>query len=575
MVKKTQYILGIHDGHNCGATLIGDGVILSSINEERLSRIKNEVGYPRRAIEEVLRIANVDASLLDEVVYASLFMHATPYLKDIAPWYLVGMSEQSAAKSQPKEYQELIFQERKKERITQVMDHLGVASHQISFVEHHLAHLAAAYYTAPNLDYQVPTLGLTCDGAGDGLSATVSICTGNKIQRIAVTDRHASLGKIYSRVTFLLGLTPWEHEYKVMGLAPYAEPNLIQSKLKILQNLLRVRSDGLGFELSTQLSTNYCYEYLRDEFERTRFDVIAGTVQAFTEQMMVEWVKAVIKSTGIRRLVCGGGVFMNVKANMLIAEIEEVDYLHIMPTASDESLSIGAALYRYFEKSGNTNYRVGHLKNLYLGGEFSAARERSDIEKLQKSVNFTVDEPQRIEDAVGDLLSQGKIIATCWGRMEWGARALGNRSILAAADDFRRVDQINQMIKMRDFWMPFAPAIMEEQAAKYYKNPKKVTDDFMSVCFQSRPDAGADISASMHPRDKTIRPQIVRKETNPRFHAAISAYAHKTGRGGILNTSFNIHGSPIVYTPAEAIDVFLRSGLQHLALSNFVLSKGA
>lgn len=573
MTKKTHYILGIHDGHNCGATLIGDGVVLSSINEERLSRIKNEVGYPRRAIEEVLRIANVDAGLLNEIVYASLFMHATPYLKDIAPWYLVGISEQSAAKSQPKEYQELIFQERKKERIAQVVDHLGVSPHQIVFVEHHLAHLAAAYYTAPKWDHDTPTLGLTCDGAGDGLSATVSICKGSEIKRIATTDRHASLGKIYSRVTFLMGLTPWEHEYKVMGLAPYAETSLVQSKLRILRELLRLRNDGLGFELSTQLSTNYCYEYLRDQFERTRFDVIAGTVQAFTEEMMVDWVKAAIKSTGIRRLVCGGGVFMNVKANMLIAQLEEVESLHIMPTASDESLSIGAALYRYYEKTNNTNYHVSHIRNLYLGGEFSAERERSDIEKLRKNGNFIVDEPQNMESAVGELLSEEKIIATCWGRMEWGARALGNRSILAAANDFRRVDQINQMIKMRDFWMPFAPAIMEEHASKYYDNPKNVTDDFMSVCFQSKPKAKEDISASMHPRDKTIRPQIVRKEANPRFHAAISSYSHKTGRGGVLNTSFNIHGSPIVYTPADAIDVFLRSGIEHLVLGSHILRK--
>jgi len=575
MIKKTSYILGIHDGHNCGATLIGDGVILSSVNEERLTRIKNEAGYPRRSVEEVLRVANVDSSLLDEVVYASLFMHATSYLKDISSWYHVGLSEQMAAKAQPKEYQDLIFQQRKKERIDAVVEHLGVSNDKVTFVEHHLAHLTAAYYTAPKWDRSTPTLGLTCDGAGDGLSATVSICEGNSFRRIATTDRHASLGKIYSRVTYLLGLTPWEHEYKVMGLAPYAESKLVQSKLNILEELIHLRPDGLGFALSTPLSTNYCYEYLRERFERARFDVIAGTIQLFTEKMLVGWVREAIKATGIRKVVCGGGVFMNVKANMIIAQLEEVTDLYIMPTASDESLSIGAALYRYYDKSSDKNYHASHLQNLYLGGEFTAQQERLAIEEAKNKGAFIVDEPTNMDFAIGELLAEGQITAVCRGRMEWGARSLGNRSILAAADDFRRVDQINKMIKMRDFWMPFAPAIIEEQASKYYENPKKVTDDFMAICFPSRSEAALDISASMHPRDGTLRPQAVRKNANPGFHAAISQYFNKTGRGGVLNTSFNIHGSPIVYTPADAIDVFLRSGLKYLALGNYVLNKKA
>src|SRR5690606_3687624 len=169
-----------------------------------------------------------------------------------------------------------------------------------------------------------PILGLTNDGAGDGICGTVSICRGNGIERVAAIDRHASLGKIYSRVTMLMGMTPWEHEYKIMGLAPYAEPGRVERAIEPLRRLIRLSEDGLTFQRVGELSTNYCYEYLRDSFERVRFDTIAGATQRFTEEMLVDWVRACVARTGIRDIVAGGGVFMNVKANMLIAGLPEV-----------------------------------------------------------------------------------------------------------------------------------------------------------------------------------------------------------------------------------------------------------
>lgn len=572
-MTSLRYILGIHDGHNCGASLAVDGVICASVSEERLSRAKNEVGYPRRAIEEVLRLAGVDAAELDEVSYASNFMHSADHLTNLESWYLVGLEKQRALAQQPKDYHKAIFDVRRQERISDVCDHLGVSADKIVFVEHHLAHLAAAYFTVPNGAPDKPLLGLTCDGAGDGLAATVSICRGGKIERLATTDRHASLGKVYSRLTLLMGMKPWEHEYKLMGLAPYADDARCKNAAEALHRLLRVSVDNLGFEQAGELSTNFSYEFLRDAFERVRFDVIAGAAQLFTEQLMQEWVRAAIAATGISDLVCGGGVFMNVKANMLLANMPEVTSIHIMPSASDESLSIGACLWRYYDAGKIGGPRGDALADLYLGADHGRAVETQALKDVAGHPDIQISEPDDIDGWIADALAEGAVVARSRGRMEWGARALGNRSILASADDWRIVDRINRMIKQRDFWMPFAPSIRAESATRYFDDPKNIQPRFMTFAFAAKPGGYPDLVAGSHPADRTLRPQIVEAKSNAGYHHLLTRFEARTGRGVVLNTSFNLHGFPIVNTPADALDVFLRSDLDHLALNHTIITR--
>lgn len=552
-----------------------DGAIVASVCEERLTRRKNEVGYPERSIAEVLRIGAIDAYELAEVVYASKFMHARNYLTDVGPWYRVGLADQRAAAAAPEDYKKVIFDQRRRERTDEVVRQLGVNPARVYFVEHHLAHLAAAYYTAPNRAAGMPVLGLTCDGAGDGLCATVSICRDNDIARIAETGRHASLGKIYSRVTFLMGMTPWEHEYKLMGLAPYADDERADRAAEPLRHLLRLRADGLGFEQVGELSTNYSYEYLRDAFERIRFDTIARATQQFTEEILIDWVRACVKHTGIGDIVAGGGVFMNVKANMLVARLPEVNSLYVMPSAGDESLSIGAALHRYYQERNIIDHKPSRLADLYLGGAFDIADEQAAVEAARGGADLEIRQPNDMPGAIAGLLADGEIVACARGRMEWGARALGNRSILTSAHDYRRVDVINRMIKMRDFWMPFAPSIKEEAAGRYFDDPKDLKPWFMTLAYPAKEEGYPDLAAGSHPRDRTIRPQVVRREANPDYYAVIDGFEAKTGRGAVLNTSFNLHSEPIVYTPADALYVLTNSGLQHLALNHFIVSKKA
>jgi len=571
--NKNCYVLGIHDGHNCGAAISLNGKIVASVSEERLTRNKNEIGYPKKSISECLKLAGIDSSNLSDVVLASNFMHEPSFLKDITPWYVIGEVDQNRDKLASKDYEKIVFLRRKEERISLVTKHLGVKRELISFMEHHLAHLAAAYYTAPNVKKNKSILGLTCDGAGDGLSATVSICKNNSINRISITDRHASLGKIYSRITLLLGMKPWEHEYKIMGLAPYADKEIAIYEARKLHKILKLSRDGLGFQLGTHLSTNYSYYYLKDVFERVRFDNIAGAVQKFTEDMLIKWVKSIIKKTKIRDLVCGGGVFMNVKANMLIQNLPEVRSIYVMPSASDESLAIGAALYFYYNKKKIFNDENGRLQNLYLGSGISDNEVKRIVRRANKTNKYSITEVSNSDQILGKMLNDGEIISVCRGRAEWGARALGNRSIIAKSGSRKIVEKINAQIKMRDFWMPFAPTILDEKLKLCVDDKNNLEPDFMTFALPTKNRAYDSLAGAMHPVDKTCRPQVLKEKTNPKLYKMLNSYCDKYEQYGVLQTSFNIHGEPIVNNAEDAFSTLNRSGLRHLLLENFLISK--
>lgn len=567
-----KYILGIHDGHNCGATLICDGIVIASINEERLSRRKNEVGYPEKSIEEVLKIAGIEPGRIDYIVYASLFMHDKVYLENLDPWYHVGLDDQRKDQSKPTKYHAILFDQQKQKRIDVVRDHLRVDK-EVEFFEHHLCHVAAAYYTSPAFLQNKRLLGVTCDGAGDNVSASVSICENGKITRVAETDRHSSLGKLYSRVTLLMGMKPWEHEFKLMGLAPYADKERVKAVACKLFKILGVKKNSMGFYKKTEMSMNYSYEYLREIFQDIRFDVIAGAIQYFTEELLLQWIQDSVEQTGIKDLVCGGGVFMNVKANMKVAQLDSVNSMYIMPSSGDESLSIGVCLYKYYSELSNLAPKEAVLPNLYLGDNYSDSEERGAIEIAANQYGYTVTESSDTDMLAAELLSDGAILARCKGRMEWGARSLGNRSILARSDDFRLVDQINKAIKMRDFWMPFAPSILDSDKIRYLGDNHNIESPYMTFAYEVLDESSGDLEAATHPRDKTVRPQIVTENMNKDYFRLLKTYKSCNGMGGILNTSFNLHGSPIVYKPVEAIDVLKKSGLDGLILQNFIVRK--
>lgn len=565
-------ILGIHDGHNSGATLLVDGKISASVSEERLTRNKNEIGYPKESVNEVLSIANLKPEQLDRVIYASNFMHTAKHLSKATVWYNSNYDTQIKEANSEKNYKSVIFEKRKKERISKITHHLNIPLTKIGFIEHHLAHGAAAYFGSP-FNSKEPILIMTCDGAGDGVSATISIAKEQKIQRISETSRAASLGKIYSRITYLLGFKPWEHEYKIMGLAPYCDEKHAKEVKNILNKLLKLSDNGLNFKLSGKLETSYCYEFLKKNLERKRFDSISGGLQMFTEELLSKWVQNAIKHTGINKVVFGGGVFMNVKANKIISEIKEIKQMFVFPSCGDESLSFGAVWHEYARlNKKKKNKKKIFFSNLYLGREYND-KEIFKTLKKNKSKNFRIKKCKKIEKNIAEILANNKIIARFSGRMEWGARSLGNRSILANPSSWANVEKINSMIKMRDFWMPFAPSILIEDSDQYIKNPKKIQSSFMMHAFDTKKEKYEEIIAAIHPRDKTARAQLVSKKLNPSYWELIKFFKKRTGSSTILNTSFNLHGYPLVNTPEDALYVFLNSGLEYMALGNFLITK--
>lgn len=549
-------ILGIHDGHNATAALLKDGEIIAAISEERLSRIKNDAGYPKQAIEKVLELSKTTPKDIDYIALATRFLHPKEFYSSW-DWYKKSYEEQI---SDEKDKQQLnqYLDKRLRERKRIITNHLNVSEDKIKVVEHHLAHASVAYFGS---DLKEP-LVLTLDGSGDGVCSTVNLTTNSSLQRIAQTLNGASIGKIYSRITYLLGMKPWEHEFKLTGLAPYANDIDIAKSYEVIKKLICV--DNLVFK-NNGLSTNFCYKYLHKYLENHRFDWIAGAVQKLTEELVTKWLKNTITYTNKKDIACGGGVFMNVKVNMLLNDI--TDNLFVFPSCGDESLAIGAAYHIY----SITEYkRPKPFDNIYLGLEYTNKEIANFCDKLK---NYDVVKRANINKAIAHLLDQGEIIARFAGRMEWGARTLGNRSILANPSDASIMRELNIAIKKRDFWMPFSPTILHERQEDYIINAKNTKSPYMMIAFKTTSEGQTDLIAAAHPYDFTVRPQILEKKQNPSYYNLIKEFESLTGIGAVLNTSFNLHGEPIVCSLNDAINTFSHSGLKYLAIGNYIIEK--
>jgi carbamoyltransferase len=296
---------------------------------------------------------------------------------------------------------------------------------------------------------------------------------------------------------------------------------------------------------------------------------IAGAAQLFIEELIVNWVRYWVKKTGITSITLGGGTFMNVKAAKRVYEIECVKELFVIPSSGDESLAIGA-LYH-----GNKllNQKITLLKYLYLGREFSDEYIKNYLETIQERYEFEYLPEDEMAARVARLLADNKIVARCAGREEWGARALGNRSIMCNAKYLKNIDILNQYIKSRDFWMPFTPSILAEDMNDYIVNPKNMPAPYMCISFDSTEKAREEIPAAIHPKDYTVRPQAVVKEWNPGYYKIITEFKKLTGCGAILNTSFNLHGEPNVGGPEDAIHTLDNSKLEYVIIGSYLAHK--
>ena len=434
---------------------------------------------------------------------------------------------------------------------------------------HHRAHGYYAYYASPARSTR--TLILTADAWGDDMNASVSVAENGDIRCLS-SSRNFNLARLYRSMTLLLGMKPDEHEYKVMGLAAYAKPDYLQGPLKVFRETMYV--DGMGFNYRT--TPPDLYVYFQNLLEGYRFDAIAGALQRYTEEILVQWTRNCLKATNARRLCFGGGIAMNVKAMMEVAKLDELDEIFVCPSPSDESLAMSACYVVMHDKCvkerRDPRQILLPLKNAYLGPDLNALEVQRVIGQLAGDGRYVIREKASPAEIAG-VIASGRIVGRCSGRSEFGARALGNRSILADPRNIDIVKKINEKVKSRDFWMPFAPSILEERASDYIANPKGLSAPYMTIAFETKPLAHRDLRAALHQADLTCRPQIVSRSVNPEYHALISEFERLTSVGGVLNTSFNIHGEPIIQDAVDALDVFERSGLDALILGDYFIEK--
>ena len=345
---------------------------------------------------------------------------------------------------------------------------------------------------------------------------------------------------------------------------------LVKKALNVFRETLRV--DGIGFTWDVEPTDSYFW--FRERLEGVRFDCVAWALQAWVEEMILEWVGNCIREFGIRKVVLSGGVAMNIKAMGRLAELPELEDLFVGGSAGDDSLAIGSAFCLAEDlvraKDGEWHSSSIHsLPHLNLGPEATEEAESKVIEDLDTDL-FSVEtspEPSRI----GQLLADGLVLARCVGRMEFGQRALGNRSILADPINLEVKERINAAIKNRDFWMPFAPVLLDTYVDRYLVNPKRISSPHMTIGYQTTSDGYEAMKAACHPADHSARPQILLRLGNPGLYQILTAFENLTNRGALLNTSFNLHGSPIVNSPSDALHVFLNSDLDGLILGHYLI----
>jgi len=576
-------ILGIHDGHGASVALIVDGKVVMAIEEERLTRVKADSGFPGKAIDYLRHHFSGFLKNLEHVAVStkhhdfSLFATKRYPLFDIRDFLIEEKRFwiPKLCKGEHVDYLEVMedyldfalshypldkVKDRHDAREIRLMrqlfiaEQLNISPEKVIFVDHHTCHAHHAYFSSP---LSGDALIFTMDGYGDGANATVhKVGDQGRLECLYRTDL-CNLGRVYQYVTLLLGMKPAEHEYKVMGLAPYAKEYAVQKVLKVFEDTYHV--DGLDFKIDVPIGNHY--QYFKERLEGYRFDAIAGGLQRYTEKILAAWARNWLEHTGLSDIAFSGGVGMNIKACKCISEMPQVKNMFVSMGAGDESTSIGAAQYLWMQL--NTNSRPEPISMPYLSAGFGKADIQDGLAHpfVQKHYRI-VEDVSSLE--IAQLLTQGHIVGLIMGDMEFGPRALGHRSIIADPRHLRMVRVINDAIKNRDFWMPFTPSILAERAGDYLVNPKNLASPYMTMAFDSTEKARKDLAAAMHPHDMTIRPQIVEQAYCPRYYRIIKEFERLTGVGAILNTSLNIHGKPIVWKPVDAVEEVLSHELVNL-----------
>lgn len=566
-------LLGInHDRYDSGVTLVDGNRVIYAANEERFTRRKTQGGRPARSLNAAFECTAVDMHNVDGICVAGLMTPPLPLRIFPKLHHVLFETDQQRD-----------HEDRLRDRfIDFVQNHTPLAhttsdsflrrmsvkllkpavrrtlpeplrKKPIYFVEHHLAHAASAW----NLSGMDEALCLTGDGMGDGLSMTISHCSSKGIERLWTASSRDSLGILFEMITESFGFIPCRHEGKVMGLAAHGDAAKVQEPLPFFIRNGELICDGpVG-----RRGVAWAIQHLGTRYDR---EDIAAWVQDILESIVTAIVGDWLKRTKLTRLVAAGGIVANVKLNQRLHQLNEIKELFVCPNMGDGGLSLGA-ICAQFDLPGRA------VHDVFWG---DVIRDEEVLKSL-KQHQLAYTRCDDVERRVAELIAEGNIVARCRGRMEWGPRALGNRSVLASTNQPGVVDRLNRLLRRSDF-MPFAPAVLDEVADQFFTglNSARHAAEYMTVCFDATPKMKDEHPAVTHV-DGTVRPQLVCERANPQFHRLLTEFQKLTGSGMVLNTSFNIHEEPIVRTAEDAVRSFLNAGLDYLAIEDFLVSAPA
>jgi carbamoyltransferase len=551
--------------HDSSACLVRDGELLFAIAEERLSRLKHDADFPKLAIQACLDFAGIQASALDDVCFGwpapgAGYRHD---LKCFASGKMPATFNNVLTSSL-----HFVSMTRQRGGAKRLEQNFGATRARMRFVGHHFAHALSTFAYSGFADAAVVVM----DGRGAFEATSIWHGRDGRLEHVLTIPFPDSVGFFYSEFTEFLGFHRNSDEWKVMGLAPYGEPGVdLRAFIEVETGSdaapCRVHSGMLmprGGSLFPEMIKRFGAARVGESEITQRDKNIAFAVQEACEAAMMSVVRVAMARTRSRNLCLAGGVALNSKANGKIAASGLIDRIFVQPAASDDGVALGAAMVPYLDGGGKLPKR--EMRSAYWGTSF-------DDEAIETALRTYKLRYTRVRDAAepaAELLSQGKILGWFQGRMEFGPRALGARSILADPRDPEMNAKVNNAVKFREWWRPFAPSFKKEIAGEYLES---ATDSpFMILTAQVRPEKRSVIPSVTHV-DGSARPQTVEKEINPLYWRLLDGFGRRTGVPVVMNTSFNLRGEAIVNTPTDAVRTFFSSGMDYLVIGNFVVEK--
>ncbi len=605
--NKDRIFIGINWEQNSTACLMVNGKILGSASEERFSKIKNDERYPKKAIDYLINKHNINKTYIEKVCVISrywspfynLIRHYTnftieDYIKEQEEiWYeriynkknvsflnvfkkKIDLNQYPGKNYWKKIVNNLNFNKKynkknnlinygKEIRSEVIIKHLKISKDKIEFIDHSYGHAAYAYCSGINNGKKSTVI--TVDAYGDDInySCYKFYKKNNKIvSKKIVNGSNFIIGRLYRYITLLLGFKPNEHEYKLMGMAPYSKSKYFSKLLKTFEEMQEVKKLIFKFKKKPK----DMYFDIKNKINGNRFDVICGALQKYTENLLINWIKNCIKITKFKKVCIAGGVAMNVKANLELSKLKEIENLYVPPSPDDSSQAMGAC-YAY---SIINNILPKPINNAYLGYDIESKKVEKIIRKKIKNKYILF--KKNINKKAANFLNDGLVLCRAVGKAEFGARSLGNRSILASPKNPEVKKTINEKVKGRDFWMPFAASVLDKYSKKYFfLNFSSQGYKYMTNCVETKNIGKKNLKAAIHPYDETCRPQIVTKKDNSEYYDLITQFGKISKTYGLLNTSFNIHGKPIVNDELDAFEIFRKTDLDGIIFPNLLIMK--